>query len=122
MLEVHHGDAFTQFIQRLERAGLGFLTAAFAPPPLRDAVAKQLRLAHQGRLPRPEVEAAVQRRGGDRKVQPGGDKLVPVANHGRIQLVFPQRLKQDLTAPGRLGAQQHRPLMLREKTYQVRGG
>ena len=83
VLQVDHGNTLAQLVDVLKYIRCRAVIGAFTPPPLGHAIAKQLRLANQGRVVLSKIQPSIQGRCGDGEIQPGGDKCMPVLHRGR---------------------------------------
>ena len=88
-------------------------------PPLRDALSKKLGLADKGRFPGPQINTTVERGYCDAECGPSGEKVPPVGNGLREKVGFGQILQQNLSPTLALCAEQHRALMILNKSFEA---
>ena len=88
-------------------------------PPLRDALSKKLGLTDKGRLPGTQINTAVNRCYCDAECGTPGEKVPPVGNGLREKIGLGQILKQNLPPTLALCAEQHRSLMILNKSFEA---
>ena len=116
---MHHGQPLTQLGQVADnRVGIGFLTLVSAPP-LRDALPKKLGLADKGGFPGTQINTTVERGYCDAECGPPGEKVPPVGNGLREKVGLGQILQQNLSPTLALCAEQHRALMILNKSFEA---
>ena len=88
-------------------------------PPLRDALPKKLGLADKGRFPGTQINTAVNRGDCDAECGTPGEEVLPVGNGLREKVGLGQILQQNLSPTLALCAEQHRALMILNKSFEA---